>query len=99
MARAAGAPWRRNTLIDIAIGGGTGLAIAGFSDCRATKTTCGGTRAAGVAGSALVGAGIGAVIGAKLRTTLLLHMAPEIAPPLSSTPVKIARLIPARASV
>jgi len=68
-------PWRRTTLTGLAIGGGTGAAIAGFSDCRAGETSCGGTRASGIAGSALVGVGIGAAAGAKLRATLI-YVAP-----------------------
>ena len=63
--------WRRDALIGAAIGGGTGAAIAGFSDCPAGETSCGGTRLAGTAGSALVGAGIGAAVGAKRRPTLV----------------------------
>jgi hypothetical protein len=68
-------PWRRSTSMGLAIGGGTGAAIAGFSDCKASETSCGGTRVSGIAGSAVVGVGIGAAVGARLRTTLI-YVAP-----------------------
>ena len=64
-------PWRRGMLMGLAIGGGTGAAIAGFSDCGLGRTSCPGTSAGGIAGSALVGIGIGAAVSAKPRTTLI----------------------------
>jgi hypothetical protein len=68
--------WRRSTLMGLAIGGGTGGAIAAFSNCGKGQASCGGTRARGTAGSALLGAAIGAALGAKWRTSLI-YLAPE----------------------
>lgn len=63
-------PWRRGMLMGLAIGGGTGAAMAGFSDCGLGRTSCPGTRVGGIVGSALLGIGIGAAVSAKPRATL-----------------------------
>ena len=39
-------PWRHVAAVGLAVGGGTGGAIAGFSDCRRGQTSCGSARAA-----------------------------------------------------
>jgi hypothetical protein len=64
-------PWRRSAVKGLLIGGGTGAAIAAFSDCRAGEISCGGMRVGGAAGSALIGLGIGAVAGARPRATII----------------------------
>jgi hypothetical protein len=62
---------RRSALIGLAIGAGSGAAIATFSDCRAGENSCTGTRVGGTVGTAVVGMGIGAVAGMAPRTTLI----------------------------